>query len=139
METTAIFSVFISIISLLISVWSRISSNQQILSNQRINIFAEYTKRYQDIILSMPHEIYNNNEDTSNPLVLKYMMLYFNLCSEEFYLRQEKFVPSDVWDKWVEGMRITVRHAVYKAGWEKIAHTYNAEFCQFINNEIFKR
>ncbi len=52
-----------------------------------IQMFAEYTRRYQEIILKMPRSVYMNDivpdDDVETTI---YMQLYFNLCSEIYYL-----------------------------------------------------
>lgn len=58
-------------------------------------MFAEYTRRYQEIILQMPDEIYLDTEIV-NAHTLKYMSLYFNLCSEESHLWESGIIPSHI-------------------------------------------
>lgn len=68
-------------------------------------MFAEYTRRYQDIFMNMPDDIYNGTAkiDTRTK---RHMRLYFDLCSEEFHLWQNKEVPDEEWNLWVEGIQI---------------------------------
>lgn len=76
---------------------------------RKLQMFAEYTRRYQDIFMNMPDDIYNGTAkiDTRTK---RYMRLYFDLCSEEFHLWQNKEVPDEVWNLWVEGMQIACNH-----------------------------
>lgn len=80
----ALITIFVS------SYWSSktIKETQKRAKKQyEFQFFAEYTKRYQDLILQMPKDI-----DTSsiyNKDIDVYMRLYFDLCSEEYYLHSE--------------------------------------------------
>lgn len=65
-------------------------SNKQM----RLNFFSEYTKRYQDIILHLPLTIHSQDFDLKKlkdfepdkyDKTLRYMKVYFDLCSEELY------------------------------------------------------
>lgn len=75
----ALITIFVS------SYWSSktIKETQKHAKRQyEFQFFAEYTRRYQDIILHMP----DNDKD---PRWLKYVQLYFDLCSEEYHLHEE--------------------------------------------------
>lgn len=94
----------------------------------KLQFFAEYTRRYQDIILRMP-------EDPSDPQFLKYMQLYFDLCSEEFYLYKKGLIDKNVWDLWVDGMALTMKKRSFKTAWQShLAQHYNDDdFLHFIS------
>lgn len=55
------------------------------MSQSKIQTFAEYTKRFQDILMAMPKSVYDGSDTIDND-VLRFMGMYFNLCSEEYYL-----------------------------------------------------
>ena len=105
-----------------------ICSNRQMVKQSREMFFAEYTKRYQDIILNMP------NTDDDEAQVKKYMRLYFDLCSEEYHLYKRGRIPSDVWELWEDGMRLSVRRERYRMAWEQLKSEYetNADFLRFM-------
>lgn len=136
-SVTSSFACLTSIIAIAISIWSRISYNKLIRRQHLVGVFMEFTRRYQDIILSMPESVYSNNAKASDPNVQKSMTLYFDLCSEEYHLYKEGFIPKDVWSNWVEGMRITVKNPIYANSWKLIAQYYNRDFWRFMNHEIF--
>ncbi len=71
-DIIAIFALIVSSVSLVVS-WH--TSNR----HSRLSVFSEYTRRYQDIVLRL-------YSDPSNKEV--YHKLYFDLCSEEYYLRK---------------------------------------------------
>ena len=68
-----------------------------------IQIFFEYTKRYENIMDSFPGEtrFYRLNSDKNLPqesTELKIAVLkYINLCSEEYYLRETGLLSKKVW------------------------------------------
>lgn len=105
-----------------------ICSNRQMVKQSREMFFAEYTKRYQDIILNMP------NTDDDEAQVKKYMRLYFDLCSEEYHLYKRGRIPSDVWELWEDGMRLSIRRERYRRAWEQLKSEYetNADFLRFM-------
>ena len=58
----------------------------------QLNFFAEYTKRYQEIILRFPESInqdafdFDTLQKNDRDITLRYMRAYFDLCSEEYFL-----------------------------------------------------
>ena len=60
--------------------------------NTRLAFFSEYTKRYQDIILNFPENIIDDNfkfdslSKVERDKTMRYMRVYFDLCSEEYFL-----------------------------------------------------
>jgi len=55
-------------------------------------MFAEYTRRYQDIFLNMSDDIYDGTAKVDTR-TKRYMRLYFDLCSEEYQLWKGNVVP----------------------------------------------
>lgn len=93
--------------------------------------FSEYTRRYQEIILHMP-------TDNNHPEWLKYVQLYFDLCSEEFHLHQMGLIDDTVWSLWVDGMRDTMKPISYKLAWQNhLGQLYSDKnFIYFMDNTI---
>ena len=59
----------------------------------QLNFFADYTKRYQEIVLNFPESINKHDFDfdelhDEKDKTLRYMRAYFDLCSEEYFLYQ---------------------------------------------------
>lgn len=109
--------------------------NKKVLMQTRKMFFAEYTKRYQEIIINMPDNVFAGTASI-NDTTLKYMRLYYDLCSEEFHLYKEGLVPEDVWKNWVEGMRTTTNLQLYRQCWDKLKFQYNKEFWRYFENNI---
>ena len=115
-------SLAVSIISLVVSL--RIDGKRH-----RTLMFTEYTKRFQEIIL----HLYSDPQNKS-----AYHRLYFDLCSEEYYLKSTKQLPNDIWDKWVYGMKLVMKHESLRASWkvESVNYDNQKEFRRFFDNII---
>ena len=101
----------------------------------QIQMFAEYTKRYQEIIMNMPKRVYDGR-DILDDDVLRYMKLYFNLCSEEYDLKNKDAINTDVWERWLSGIICTMHHPVYQKAWEMEKNNYAADpaFIDFLDS-----
>jgi len=113
-----------------------ISASMKMVKEQNyIQMFAEYTKRYQEIIMTMPNlkdcSDYLNNHD-----VQKCMRLYFNLCSEEYDLHCKDAISSDIWQKWLIGMQATMKQKEFLQSWEKQSANYASDFSDFFNDSV---
>ena len=94
----------------------------------QISMFAECTRRYQEIML----HIRQREQDK-----LYYQTLYIDLCSEEFFLYKEGFLPKSVWAIWKDGMTHEVKDDMsYKFLWERDKKNYNPQFQDFFNEII---
>lgn len=120
------------------SYWSRkaLKTTQKLAEKQyQLQFFAEYTKRYQDIILRMP-----DNMDTSsiyNRDVDIYMRLYFDLCSEEYYLHTKGVIDEHVWELWTDGIKTALRKQNYKTAWKLLGGYYDdTSFKNFMSDLI---
>jgi len=95
--------IIISAIAIVMAViWNIIQSwlmNKQLkIQNDQIrtDLFAEYTKRYQEIILHLPINIDEEEFELSKlskseiDQTIRYIRVYFDLCSEEFFLHEKK-------------------------------------------------
>lgn len=105
------------------------------IEQNKRSIYAEYTKRYQDIILAMPDNVFNGTEEV-NSITLKYTQLYFDLCSEEYYLYRAGQIPKDIWNNWKEGMILTTKLTLFRLCWKHQAQLYNPDFYNFFDNNI---
>lgn len=110
-------------------------SQKMDIKQRKLEMFAEYTRRYQDIFMNMPDDIYNG-EAKVNARTMRYMRLYFDLCSEEYHLWQDKIIPPKVWRLWVEGMQITCNHKIYKRSWDAIKGDYSREFWLYFEKNV---
>jgi len=128
-STTAI------IVSAVMSRQSIAASMKMVKEQNYIQMFAEYTKRYQEILMEMPSGAFDGTESNDKD-VLRYMQLYFNLCSEEYDLRTKDAISEDVWEKWLAGMIATMRHPNFLRSWEQLRLNYAPDFVNFFNNNV---
>lgn len=131
MTSSDIIQLGILIATVAALLWSQCSDRKQ----RRLSMFAEYTKRYQNIILSMPNNVYMSTGEL-NALSLRHLQLYFNLCSEEYHLWRHGIVPNNIWKLWSEGMRITMHNPVYQKAWNKLRNDYYNTFQTYFDTEI---
>lgn len=120
---------------LLVAVITIICSQINERKQSKLMMFAEYTRRYQDIFLSMPDDIYSGNAPV-DARTKKYMRLYFDLCSEEYHLWVQGVIPNKTWDIWKEGMQIAVHHQIYRKSWDAIKREYSEEFWKYFEREV---
>lgn len=131
MTSSDIIQLGILFVTAVAVLWSQYSDRQQ----RKLSMFAEYTKRYQDIILSMPDSVLMGTADVKTD-VLKHLQLYFDLCSEEYYLWQQGFVPCHIWQLWSEGMQITLQNPVFRKSWDKLSRQYSKIFRKYFDDKI---
>lgn len=123
------------IVSAILSRQSIKASMDMVREQNQIQMFAEYTRRYQDIIMNMPKSVYEGDE-TLDKNILRYMSLYFNLCSEEYDLYTKGAISSDVWAKWLTGFKVTMQRPIYQLAWNSEKMNYDDSFCIFMDNLI---
>ena len=59
---------------------------------------------------------------------------YLNLCSEEFYLKEQRLLSAAVWGIWECEMRSTVASPPYIRAWSTLARQFESypEFSAFV-------
>ena len=127
----------VAIITVIVSsVWNWITLSNNRKESERLRkfrFFAEYTKRYQDLILNMPEKI--DTSSVFNKDVNVYMRLYFDLCSEEFYLHSQGVIDDNVWQLWTEGIQTAMCFRNYLTAWKLLASYYDdSSFIHFMND-----
>ena len=120
----------IALIALIVSIVSIVYTIRSEHKHNQLSFFTEYTRRYQEIML----HIYSVKENDKSP----YIRLYFDLCSEEFYLHNNGHLPDDIWNMWMEGMRLIVNNQDFITEWKRASQSYDDVFCIFFDREIFK-
>ena len=111
------------------------ASMDMVREQNHIQMFAEYTKRYQDVIIALPQydtvEEFINSKDAQ-----KGMRLYFNLCSEEYDLCIKDAISKDVRDKWLSGMQTAMMMEAYRRSWTIQKQNYCDDFVSFFDNQV---
>ena len=96
----------------------------------RQQFFTEYTKRRQEIMQQLPESLSEARiDDVSIP-----MRLYFDLCSEEYYLHKKGYIDNDVWKLWEDDMIINMKIQLFKDAWNTFSCSYSKEFVRFFSN-----
>ena len=69
---------------------------------------------------------------------MRYMRIYFDLCSEEFFLHKHNYINKEVWKEWEEGMIIAFNKKAFITAWEKISNEsgFYTDFKKFVNSKI---
>ena len=110
----------------------------------QINFFADYTKRYQEIILNLPININHADfridslEPDENEKTLRYMRAYFDLCSEEYFLWRDGKISEDVWEEWEKGIKFSFEKPAFKQAWQILESDtiYKGNFTDFVDRSI---
>lgn len=130
-----------------IAVFISIRAAKNLSKQLQLNFFADYTKRYQEIILNLPENINDESFDFEKlePEVkdktLRYMRAYFDLSSEEYYLWKQKHIDDNVWKEWSSGIEYALTKTAFRAGWRDyidISTIYYDDFTKFINSILDK-
>ena len=114
----------------------------------KLNFFADYTKRYQEIILNFPENINEKKFDfekltpETKAKTLRYMRAYFDLCSEEYFLWKNGHIDNKVWEEWKSGIEYAMSKTAFQKAWKdhiNISTDYYQDFTDFINNILEKQ
>ncbi len=140
----ATFTIILATISILIAaltLWFTIHSFGKQL---KLNFFANYTKRYQEIMLHLPFSIYNEDFNFNDlkadekEQILKYMRAYFDLCSEEYHLWKNGNINKDVWEEWKSGIdfAFSKSQSPFVMAWEGMDKNTYPEFSEYVENKF---
>ncbi|RYU62455.1 hypothetical protein EWI61_02920 [Methylolobus aquaticus] len=118
----------LSTIVAFVALWKQLQKvNLQLqLQNQQLQLqqFADYTKRYQEIVFRFPEEI---NESTFQlkdhqeyRSIMRCMRSYFDLSFEEWQLHKRGYLDSATWDVWRGGMKTALSKTAFRQAWAVI-------------------
>ena len=125
-------------------------NNQQLKlmeQQMKVDLFADYTKRYQEITLNLPEDINNVNfeirklkEDdlTLYNKTMRYMRIYFDLCSEQYFLNEKDLIEDYVWEEWSKGIKLTFDLKAFIDAWEIVNSDFYDDFAKWMRNDVFK-
>jgi len=110
----------------------------------QLQFFADYTKRYQEIILNFPEQINEDNfsiDDLAPDIrdrTLRYMRAYFDLCSEEYFLWKNDNIDDTTWKEWKSGMCFAFSKPAFKQAWNKLRldTIYYGDFTSLVKSSI---
>ncbi|NQZ05501.1 hypothetical protein [Idiomarina sp.] len=129
----------LGVLTTLVALWFTVRSfNRQL----QLTFFSEYTKRYQEITLNLPSNI-NEQSFSFDALppelkdrTLRYMRAYFDLCSEEYFLKRKNHLDDETWKEWKTGMEFSFSKTAFREAWKllQLNSTYYGEFTAFVTN-----
>lgn len=105
------------------------------------SFFADYTKRYQEIMLHLPDKIFQESGDYNelDCVTKRYLRAYIDLCSEEFYLNKIKKLDNKVWENWKEGIYYAFNKKIIIEAWSNFNQDNYKDFSLWINDKVINR
>lgn len=110
----SVIDTIIDFLTLITAIIGLVVAGIHFYRQNRLTFYEKYTDRNMEIMKNMPScVLYNGNkelekekkEDEDKYEKFKVnVFLYFDLCSEEYYLHQNKYIEEKVWNDWKEGM-----------------------------------
>ena len=139
MESIAII---VSVLTLIITTTALIVTIRHFKKQLQLNFFADYTKRYQEIILNFPEEINEADfrisqlPDDVRERTRRYMRAYFDLCSEEYYLWKKGNLDDETWREWETGIKFAFSKPAFREAWQilNLDTIYYGEFSKFVGD-----
>ena len=145
-DTFEMITTFVAITGLFITAIALYISINQFKKQLQLTFFAEYTRRYQNIMLNFPENInqpdfdFNDLNNDIRDKTLRYMRAYFDLCSEEYFLHDNKSIDDNTWNEWESGIKYAFSKTAFRKGWEiiKLDTEYYRQFTKFVNPLVLK-
>jgi hypothetical protein len=141
LNTILQFATLGSIVLVFVSfLWGIRSYNKQM----NAQVFLQYTQRYEEIMKSFPKNGWaariNSDEALPEPSdeISLCALRYLNLCSEEYYLRQDGYLSKKVWGMWEKEMIRTLQTPLFRREWMKLRDEFDAypEFQAFVGEQF---
>ena len=136
MELTDIIALLAIVITLILN----FIQNVRLTDQMKLQMFSEYTKRYQDIMINLPLKYFQKDFEYSKSddkdKIQKYLRMYFDLSSEEFYLYKSKKIDSMVWKEWESGILENLRNEYVRNELVQIGirKEFYSEFITYLKN-----
>lgn len=110
----------------------------------KVEIFSDYSTRYQSIIADFPEGINEQSflltslkpEDYSK--TMRKMRQYFDLCFEEWFLNSKGLLEPSFWELWSGGMTTALSKPAFVDAWKTVkdSSVFGLDFEKFIENKI---
>ena len=116
----------VTALGIIIAIDSNRSQMKSFNDQLRLNFFADYTRRYEELMLSLPEEVNEPEFDfarlqpEARTQTLKALRAYFNLCSEEFHLAKAGHIDAEVWKLWSAGISSNLTKKAFHDGWMRV-------------------
>ncbi|MEZ8117041.1 hypothetical protein AB4508_21580 [Vibrio splendidus] len=113
---------------------------------QKLVVFMDYTKRYQEICLNLPENIndadfcFDDLDPEDSEKTLRYMRAYFDLCSEEYHLYLQKHIDKSTWVEWESGIRYSFSKKSFRDAWVRLGldTVYYTDFSELVRRTLEK-
>jgi hypothetical protein len=111
---------------------------------QKLIVFMDYTKRYQEICLNFPETIneaefsFDDLDSVPREKTMRYMRAYFDLCSEEYHLHLQENIDKATWKEWESGIKYALSKKAFRDAWLtlRLDTVYYSNFSAFVNKII---
>lgn len=110
----------------------------------KVEIFSDYSTRYQSIIADFPEGINEQSflltslkpEEYSK--TMRKMRQYFDLCFEEWFLNSKGLLEPSFWELWSGGMTTALSKPAFVDAWKTVkdSSVFGLDFEKFIENKI---
>ena len=136
-----ILLLIVTVVGLIVTIINNIIQLKVLNKQMKNAFFADYTKRYQEIMLKLPVNIFKDDFDINALLpeekaeAIKYFRAFFDLCSEELDLKKRKVIDQNVWSIWEDGIKYSFSKKAFKDAWGliNVDVKYYSEFSTWVN------
>lgn len=92
--------------------------NHEIANRERLfMIYFEYNRRFAEIMMKFSGDILSATAPEDTNELKKNMIIYFNLCQEEFYLNNKGLIDKNLWTIWEQGIRNYMSRTAFRIFW----------------------
>jgi len=135
-----------SVAAVVVSALAIAASLKGVRDQLRVTVFLTYTDRYTRIMSDIPFEARQpgsayrlaSRPDDERIRVLGAFREYFNLCSEEKWLYEQRKIDRAIWNMWVSSMQIVAQFPCFPEAWQALGFEYDCynEFQDFVARRL---
>jgi polyphosphate kinase 2 (PPK2 family) len=128
----------ITLAVLVIGIWVVWRQGGRIYRQLALRNYAEYSKRYEAILVNFPDDIKSQNFNLkARPdyeQIMRQMRVYVDLSYEEWYLNKQGLVDREMWESWKAGVEAMFSKPAFQQAWQIIKQDskYGTEYAVFI-------
>lgn len=128
-----------SIAAAIVVICSFIFSAYKFNKSLNAQVFTNYTKRYDQIMEQLPDNFRVNSEtgiDNISEEDRKNMVRYLNLCSEEYFLKENGYLDEEIWETWEGEFKRYLNNTPLGDEWKNIREEFDAysDFQEFVDD-----
>jgi hypothetical protein len=135
---------FATLLSIIVGIVAFFRGVANYNKQMNVQVFLQYAKRYDEIMNSFPKSAKLARINSRNALpkptgeLTICVLRYLNLCSEEFYLHETKYLSEKVWLIWEDEMVRTLRTPLFRREWAKLINEFDCypKFQAFVNKNL---